>query len=238
MNTGIQDAWNLGWKLAFVVRGAARERLLDSYESERWPIGRSLLRYTDRVFSTFARGMSAGRFASWVREAVVPRLLPRLLASRWLRSVAFSFISELRIHYRKSPAVAEGRPRLRGGPRAGDRLPDAQLMLDGHPIALQRAVIGPYLALLLCGDTQTWDGARLASLAHRYAGLVKFHRLASQALPGMLVDDGHTLALLGAHDGAQYLVRPDGYIAFRCGGSNLDGVTRYLEQWFSESTTA
>ncbi len=238
MNTGIQDAWNLGWKLAFVVRGAARERLLDSYESERWPIGRSLLRYTDRIFTTFARGMSAGRFASWVREAVVPRLLPRLLASRWLRSVAFSFISELRIYYRKSPAVAEGRPRLRGGPRAGDRLPDAQLMLDGHPIALQRAVIGPYLALLLCGDTQTWDGARLASLAHRYAGLVKFHRLASQALPGMLVDDGHTLALLSAHDGAQYLVRPDGYIAFRCGGSNLDGVTRYLEQWFSESTTA
>jgi 2-polyprenyl-6-methoxyphenol hydroxylase-like FAD-dependent oxidoreductase len=43
MNTGMQDAWNLGWKLALVARGVANPRLLDSYEAERWPVGRFVL---------------------------------------------------------------------------------------------------------------------------------------------------------------------------------------------------
>ena len=235
MNTGIQDAWNLGWKLALVLRGVANEHLLDSYELERWPVGRFLLRSTDRIFSVFTRGISGGRFASWARDVVAPRLLPRLLESPRLRSLAFSFVSELRIQYRQSPAVTEGHSRLRGGPRAGDRLPDAHVMLDGHAVPLQRAVVGPHLALLLCGDPQAWDSARVARLAERYASLVKVYRLVNQALPGALVDNSHSLALLAARDEAQYLVRPDGYIAFRCAGTDLDAVTRYLGQWFSES---
>ena len=40
MNTGIQDAWNLGCKLAMVTRGTADARLLDSYHAERWPVGK------------------------------------------------------------------------------------------------------------------------------------------------------------------------------------------------------
>ena len=40
MNTGIQDAWNLGWKLALVDRGLADRALLDTYEAERRPVGR------------------------------------------------------------------------------------------------------------------------------------------------------------------------------------------------------
>lgn len=44
MNTGIQDAWNLGWKLALVAAGRAPGDLLDTYQAERWPVGRNLLR--------------------------------------------------------------------------------------------------------------------------------------------------------------------------------------------------
>jgi len=231
MNTGIQDAWNLGWKLALTIRGGATEDLLGSYESERWPVGRTLLRYTDRIFSVFIRAMSAGAVASWVRRVVVARLLPRLFVANWLRSAAFGFVSELRINYRRSPAVAEGRPKLRGGARAGDRLPDAGVTLDGHPIALQRAVVGPNLSLLLCGDPRAWDGPALARLVENYSGVVKLHRLARQAFPATLVDDGRALALLGVRDQAQFLVRPDGYIAFRCGGSNLDALAGYLSRW-------
>src|SRR5690606_41678311 len=51
MNTGIQDARNLGWKLALVVRGRAAPGLLDTYDAERWPVGRFLLRFTDRLFA-------------------------------------------------------------------------------------------------------------------------------------------------------------------------------------------
>src|SRR5258708_25370575 len=56
MNVGIQDAMNLGWKLASVLRGSAPEELLDTYERERWPVGEVLRRNTLtqlRLFSTF-----------------------------------------------------------------------------------------------------------------------------------------------------------------------------------------
>lgn len=233
MNTGIQDAWNLGWKLALAIRGVPAERLLDSYEAERWPVGRSLLRSTDRVFSIFVRAMSAGRLASWVRQVVVSRFLPRLLGSRWLRSLAFGFVSELKIRYRRSPVSAEARPRLRGGSRAGDRLPDARVTFGGRSVSLQRAVVGPHLSLLLCGDPHAWADAALARLTERHAEFIQLHRLVRESFPGALVDEGRALALLGVSEHAQFLVRPDGYIAFRCGGSSLDALTEYLTRWFS-----
>ena len=232
MNTGIQDAWNLGWKLALTLRGAASDRLLDSYETERWPVGRLLLRFTDRIFSVFLRGMSGGRFASWVRRVVVPRALRRLLGRGRLGSAAFGFVSELRIHYRRSPLTAEGRPRLHRGPRAGDRLPDAAVTLDAHPTSLQRAVIGSRLSLLLCGDARGWEAAALSELEERAIGLVKIHRLTPHPFPGALVDAGGALARLGIRGQAQLLVRPDGYIAFRCAGTDLDALSRYLTRWF------
>jgi 2-polyprenyl-6-methoxyphenol hydroxylase-like FAD-dependent oxidoreductase len=116
MNTGIQDAWNLAWKLAFVAGGVARETLLDTYDAERWPVGRFLLRYTDRLFGTFTRAMGAGRIATWAREVVVPHVLPRIVGTSRLRLTAFRFVSELGIRYRESPLVEDGSPRLAGGP--------------------------------------------------------------------------------------------------------------------------
>jgi 2-polyprenyl-6-methoxyphenol hydroxylase-like FAD-dependent oxidoreductase len=233
MNTGIQDAWNLGWKLALVIQGDAVPKLLDSYEAERWPVGRFLLRYTDRVFGTFTRAMSTGRIATWARELIIPHVLPRALASRRLRAAAFRFLSELGIHYRRSPAVEEGEPRLRGGPRAGDRLPDARVILDGHEVALQRAAVGARLTLLLCGHPERWDTARLRGLREGRGAPLGVIHLWEGELPGVLVDpSGETLSLLGGREGSQYLVRPDGYVAFRCGGYDLAAVQRYLADWY------
>jgi hypothetical protein len=105
-------------------------------------------------------------------------------------------------------------------------------LLDGHPISLQRAVVGPHLSMLLCGDLVSWNDAALASLLERHDGVIKLHRLVRQERPAALVDDGRAFALLGVSDLAQFLVRPDGYIAFRCGGSNLDALARYLADWY------
>jgi 2-polyprenyl-6-methoxyphenol hydroxylase-like FAD-dependent oxidoreductase len=235
MNTGIQDAWNLGWKLALVSRGDASEALLDSYQAERWSVGRTLLRYTDQIFSTFTSAMSSGAFASWARNVVVSRMLPKVLDTPSLRSAAFRFVSELGIRYRRSPVVSEGSPALRHGPRAGDRLPDAQLTLDGKPVSLQRMVIGPNHGLLLSGDPEKWHRSRVDELVQAHGRVIKIHYLSSEASPGMLVDDGRTLVALGAQDGAQYLVRPDGYVAFRCSGYDLDATSAYLARVFCSS---
>ncbi|HEY9515480.1 MAG TPA: FAD-dependent monooxygenase, partial [Gemmatimonadaceae bacterium] len=149
MNTGIQDAWNLGWKLALVTRGQAVARLLDSYEAERWPVGHILLRTTDRAFSLFTRVMASSAKASWFRREVASRVLPIVLSSRRLRALGFRFVSELGIRYRDSPAVAEGTPRRRNGPRAGDRLPDATVARAGLATSLHRELARPKMHLLL-----------------------------------------------------------------------------------------
>jgi 2-polyprenyl-6-methoxyphenol hydroxylase-like FAD-dependent oxidoreductase len=235
MNTGIQDAWNLGWKLALVARGIAAQPLLDSYEAERWPVGRFLLRYTDRIFSTFTRAMSSGRAATWSRQVVVARIIPRLLGSSRLRRIAFRFISELDIRYRRSVAVTEAEPRLRRGPRAGDRLPDTRLTFDGQSVALQRAVAGPYLALLLCGRVERWDASRVAAISTRWETVLRVIYLSRQSASGVLVDEeGSAHAMLGVRDAAQYLVRPDGYVAFRCGGRDLNALEGHLAEWYPQ----
>jgi 2-polyprenyl-6-methoxyphenol hydroxylase-like FAD-dependent oxidoreductase len=234
MNTGMQDAWNLAWKLALVVCGTAYPRLLDSYEAERWPVGHFLLRYTDRIFGMFTGAMSGSPLATWARRVVVPHVLPRILGSPRLRRAAFAFVSELGIRYRRSPVVAEGTPRLREGPRAGDRLPDARLLKGGRVVYLQQAIAGPHLTLLLCGDPQMWDSGAVAKLQKRYGRVLSVSYLSREPFEDGLVDTtGDALAMLGVRDHAQYLVRPDGYIGYRSAGRGFDGLEAYLTEWFS-----
>jgi 2-polyprenyl-6-methoxyphenol hydroxylase-like FAD-dependent oxidoreductase len=235
MNTGIQDAWNLGWKLALVSRGSASHRLLDSYEAERWPVGNFLLRYTDRIFATFTRVISGGKLAGWIRRVAMPRVLPCAIGSAWLRAAAFRFVSELGIRYRHSPAVVEGAPRLRGGPRPGDRLPDMGLTINGSAFWLQETIAGPRLALLLCGDPAQWDAGRLDTLRKRFSDTLAMHYLARHPAPGVLLDeDGAAMARLGVKDAAQYLIRPDGYVGFRCAGREFDALEAYLNGWYGK----
>jgi hypothetical protein len=234
MNTGIQDAWNLGWKLALVLKGLATPRLLDSYEAERWPVGRTLLRYTDRIFSALVRSLSDNAIASWLRRTVAASVLPEVLTSTRLRAYAFRFISELGIRYRRSPAVTEAEPRLRDGPRAGDRFPDARLTLDGKTVRLQEAVVGPCLTLVLCGDEDLWNTQHLADHPACHNGLLRIKRLTRHAERGVLVDEtGDAFARLGVDDAAQYLVRPDGHVGFRCGGRAFDALESYLAEWYA-----
>ena len=234
MNTGIQDAWNLGWKLALVAKGCATRRLLDSYEAERWPVGRTLLRYTDRIFSALVRSLSDNAIASWLRRNVAATVLPGVLTSKRLRAYGFRFISELGIRYRRSPAVTEAEPQLKAGPRAGDRFPDAYLTLDGETVRLQEAVVGPCLTIVLCGDGDRWNTERLDNHVACRNGLLRIKRLTRRAERGALVDErGEAFTRLGVEDTAQYLVRPDGYVGFRCAGRAFDALERYLDEWFS-----
>jgi 2-polyprenyl-6-methoxyphenol hydroxylase-like FAD-dependent oxidoreductase len=229
MNTGIQEAWNLGWKLALAAKGIADETLLDTYETERRPIGRSVLRFTDRA-TTIAT--SENRTLRLLRTQIVPRLAPLVLRFARGRAYGYRTLAQLRIHYRRSPATQEGEPTLARGPRAGDRLPDARIVRDGQTERLHDAVAAPSFHLLLCGSADGWDAHHVASLQERYGDLLAVQRLAREDVPCALHDvDGHACARLGVEGVAQYLVRPDGHIGYRSGGTELEGVDRYLARW-------
>ncbi|HET7855332.1 MAG TPA: FAD-dependent monooxygenase [Gaiellaceae bacterium] len=231
MNTGIQEAWNLGWKLALVANSIGDETLLDTYETERRPIGRFVLRFTDRAARI---ATSESRILRLLRTQLAPRLAPLVLRSSTARAYGFRTLAQLRINYRDSPAVQEGDPALDRGPKAGDRLPDARIARDGQAGWLHDAVAAPSFHLLLCGLTEGWDADHLAALQERYNCLLAVHRLAREPAPGVLHDlYGQAFARLGVDGAAQYLVRPDGHIGHRSAGTELVGVDRYLARWLS-----
>jgi 2-polyprenyl-6-methoxyphenol hydroxylase-like FAD-dependent oxidoreductase len=236
MNTGIQDAWNLGWKLALVARGIADHALLDTYEPERRPIGRFVLRFTDRA-AKFAT--SESRAIRLLRTQLAPRFVPLVLRFARARAYGFRTLAQLRITYRRSPAVQEGEPALSRGPKAGDRLPDARIALDGQAGGLQEALAAPNFHLLLCGPADGWSAEHLAALQERLGDLVAVHRLTREGGPGLLHDfEGQAFSRLGVDDAAQYLVRPDGYIGYRSGATELSGVDSYLARWLPGAVSA
>ncbi len=239
MNTGIQDAWNLGWKLALVARGRADNRLIDTYNDERWPVGRTLLRATDRLFSAFARSLSGSQAITWLRRVLVRGVVAPALRHPRLRALGFHFVSQLGIHYRTSPLVTEGDPPLGRGPRAGDRLPDAPVRRAGVLTYLQQELCGPYLHLLLCGPVNIWDKRQLTDLTQASRGLIEITHLTRDDAAEALVDiDGQALARLGIENSGQYLVRADGHVGFRCAGTDLRAATEYLNRWFPSDSRA
>ncbi len=206
MNTGIQDALNLGWKLALVCRGVAPEELLETYEAERAPVGRTVRRFTDRAFTVGTSGNPVIRLA---RTRLAPRLAPLALRVTALRGRVFRTVSELGIHYRRSPASRAGSRSPTRGPRAGDRLPDL-------PRGLQAKVAGPGWHLLLAGPAGFWPEQRLAPLLRGRDSLVTVHSLGTQSpWPGV----------------AHGLVRPDGYLGLVARGAQLEDLRAYLDRW-------
>ena len=120
MNTGLQDAYNLAWKLALVVRGHADEHLLDTYEDERLPVAQQLLRSTDRAFTmVVSDSWRAGLF----RTRVLTKIVAFAMKRAQVRLRAFRALSQIGIRYshsRLSQGIAE---KAAGAPRPGDRFP-------------------------------------------------------------------------------------------------------------------
>ena len=233
MNTGIQDAIDLGWKLARTSRGTAVPTLLDTYEPERLPVGRAVLRFTDRAFTI---ATSRNPLLRLIRTRLVPRLAPLALRVTPLRAAAFRTISQLAIHYRHSPASTEGPHAPRRGPKAGDRLPDAQVTRDGHRTTLHTELAAPTYHLLACGPAHSWPPDSLAAAAERRPQQLTVHRLSPDPLPGALWDpNGTALRRLGLdhRHAAHYLIRPDGHIGYRAAGADLAGLHHYLDQWLT-----
>ncbi|WP_063548554.1 FAD-dependent monooxygenase [Burkholderia territorii] len=242
MNTGIQEAFNLGWKLARVLGAGTPERLLDTYHAERHPIERDVLRQTGFITQIVEADHGAMKL---LRDHVVP-----LLASFGpVRDAVRRTVSELGVQYRKSPLTLERV--LDGGPRAGERAPDALVHVIDGPLGRAPGTARLYdlhdpasFTLLMLeeppgagaadpGDVPPLpaDARALAEgLARIMPGAVRTWRVADAESDGA---DG-LAQVYGRSRPSFYLLRPDGYIAVRGRtATDANALLRHCESWFA-----
>jgi 2-polyprenyl-6-methoxyphenol hydroxylase-like FAD-dependent oxidoreductase len=206
MNCCMQDAFNLGWKLALVEKGWARPELLDTYEKERRPIAEQVLWAATSLQDVF---MGHGRdIAERSRQIFDPD---------WLEAVV-GRCSGISYTYRDYVEQAPGLEAL-VGPMAGDRAPDCDI---GDGATLFGLMRHPGFTLLaLAGKDKIDLSSFLQRLGARYGDLVRSAIL--QATPGMEAAYGRETR------GRLYLVRPDGYVGFRCLAREAERLESYLK---------
>jgi 2-polyprenyl-6-methoxyphenol hydroxylase-like FAD-dependent oxidoreductase len=198
MNSGIQDAYNLGWKLGLVLAGQAPPDLLDTYDEERLPI------------------------ASWLLDITSERLNAVLAAIKesggGVDAVASPELTQLQLGYRWSRLSRNAAGRS-SGLQPGDRAPDARLRdpFTGTPKRLFDLFRGPHFTLLGFGERSA------AALSDRESDMVKPYLIGA----GGLIDDAGHAAWAYGQD-ALILIRPDGYIGLIADAGNALAVAGYL----------
>jgi 2-polyprenyl-6-methoxyphenol hydroxylase-like FAD-dependent oxidoreductase len=224
MNTGIQDAYNLAWKLALVMTGKSPASILETYTAEREPVGRGVLALTGQMTSV-----------SMLREALPQHLRNQALAllaqfevvqRRFMRR-----LGETAIDYRGSPLVSQCGRWWASDLAPGDRAP-----------ALDHALRTPrFKVLMFTGEEPSGEVLeQFASIdrymATGYAGEVEAWLVSRGRVPwrgNKILDDTAGIhRAYGAGLPCVYVIRPDNYVGFRSLGAQPLPVLGYLAAVF------
>ncbi|AYY13978.1 hypothetical protein EF847_15995 [Actinobacteria bacterium YIM 96077] len=222
MNLGLGDGFNLGWKLALVATGQAHETLLDSYESERYPIARAVLRGSDRGF---ALETTPNPLARWLRANIGTRLITPLTRLRSVRAAIFKLFSQTWIRYPHSLVTANDK-RHRGRPRPGDRAPFGHLdTAHGKASVFDLCGGTAHHLLFFHGPTPSPDlpsvRTAIQSLVSAYAIPIEVHDVSA--------DQTGLHARYGVTAPSLFLIRPDGYISYIGTPDELQRLEAHLD---------
>lgn len=222
MNTGLQDAYNLGWKLAGVCNNHLHKQILDSYAAERMPIAKELLNTTDRIFKVV---MSTNWLAMLFKRWVLPGVLKFAWSKPTVRDLFFKRASELYINYRHSNISLHLSHATRI--KAGDRLPylivfdeKKQTETDLHEWCAK-----PGFTLIVLGKLKEMDLFALAKwITHSYNGALNLFYLPPSA------KNQHVFNQFDIAEGKQkaLIVRPDMHIGLMNDVVDIDMMDNYL----------
>ena len=172
LNIGVQDAVNLGWKLAQVVHGTSSESLLDTYHAERHPVGARVLRNT-MALTAVDRGDD--------RSGALREMLTELLQMDEPRKQYFAMMSGLDIHY----DFGKGHPLL------GRRMPDLDLITANGPLRLFTLLHDARPVLLNLGEPGGFDitpwADRVQLIEAKYVGVWELPAIGTVTAPGAVL---------------------------------------------------
>lgn len=224
MNTGLQDAYNLAWKLALVIQNNANENLLDTYEDERIAIAKKLVKSTDRVFHLVT---SEKQFLKFYRMQVIPLILKLFLPIAqkisFIKKTAFINISEIALNYRNSKLSGQDTSSSFSNTslKPGDRVP--------HNFLRKDLTDGINFHLLLFSKTNSFNNIiqgfeKVCQLD--YAGLIKINEVVFN------INTENIYRQFGIKSDGFYLIRPDSYIAYRSKTLDSEKLKQYLANIF------
>ncbi len=207
MNTGIQDGYNLAWKLAAVLKQGAPKLLLETYNEERLPNAKRLLATTDRIFDFAA---SDEWFISFVRKNVFPYVANFALSFDAVKQIVFPLVSQIGISYRKS-SLSETLGSFTA--RAGDRMPWFEI--DGRSI--YDDFHQPMFHLLVFSD-----GATDIPPLHQWSDRIDSHFYSLTETVKNAFGCGQSFFLM---------LRPDNYIGLLSDNFSPELVAKYLAKF-------
>ena len=211
MNTGIQDSYNLAWKMALVLEGVADEKLLDTYNEERLENAKNLLQTTDRMFQLVA---SPEWYVSFIRMNVFPQVAKYLLNFESVKHFIFPIVSQIGINYRHS-SLSDHKDDEDFQVKAGDRMP--YFMVDGKSVF--DLLHEPKFHWLVFSDQGDNIDDLRKTVADTYGDLVDVQSISLSA---------EAIEVFGNGKSFSVLLRPDNYIGRITSDTSAVALTSFL----------
>ena len=222
MNTGLQDAYNLGWKLAAVLNNQIKESILASYAAERMPVAKALLNTTDRIFNVIS---TRKWLSNLLKRYIMPNAIKLVWTNKRMRTYFFKQVSQTGISYRNSKI------NLQLGQstdlKAGDRLPYFEIFDEKKKTKtdIHTWCSKPGFTLITLGDIPENYLFTLAKwITKDYPGAINFFHLPPSntnwhIFEAFEVKPGFRKALI---------IRPDMHIGYMNDIVDIDMMNNYL----------
>jgi 2-polyprenyl-6-methoxyphenol hydroxylase-like FAD-dependent oxidoreductase len=237
MNTGLQDAYNLAWKLALVIKGEAKSSLLDSYQDERHPVISKVVNQTEQLteMALFDKTFLI-KLRTFCDEASHEN-------SEISQHIAEE-IEQLDIQYKSSSVIDYDEYINKKSPRQGERAPDVSidqttrlydhLRNTQHNILLFTGLSVSTEIMTKIKETQQW-------LNKTYSDLIKTHIISTEKLQdteNIIFDvNGIIHKCYDVETNVIFIIRPDNYIAYCSKSFDINLIGKFFQKYLIPSIT-